>query len=77
LGLAADGLPNEDKMGLHLVNLIRDRIGDIFLPYVRSHFQDEDDERVFLIRCWCEPDGEAVIMVWRIDRPGPATVLKF
>jgi hypothetical protein len=46
LGLAADGFPNEDKMGLHLVNLIRDRIGDVFLPYVHPHFEDEDDERV-------------------------------
>ncbi|CCE11423.1 conserved hypothetical protein [Bradyrhizobium sp. STM 3843] len=51
LGLAADGFPNEDKMGLHLVNLIRDRIGDIFLPYVHPHFEDEDDQRVFVIRC--------------------------
>jgi predicted HTH transcriptional regulator len=41
LGLAADGFPNEDKMGLHLVNLIRDRIGDVFLPYVYPHFEDE------------------------------------
>jgi predicted HTH transcriptional regulator len=39
LGLAADDFPNEDKMGLHLVNLIRDRIGDIFLPYVHPHFE--------------------------------------
>ena len=51
LGLAADDFPNEDKMGLHLVNLIRDRIGDIFLPYVHPHFEDEDDERVLVIRC--------------------------
>jgi len=33
LGLSADAFENEDKMGLHLVNLIRDRIGEIFLPY--------------------------------------------
>jgi hypothetical protein len=51
LGLAADGFPNEDKMGLHLVNLIKDRIGDIFLPYVHPHFEDEDGQRVFVIRC--------------------------
>jgi predicted HTH transcriptional regulator len=51
LGLAADGFPKEDQMGLHLVNLIRDRIGDIFLPYVHPHFEDEDDERVLVIRC--------------------------
>jgi predicted HTH transcriptional regulator len=51
LGLGADGFPSEDKMGLHLVNLIRDRIGDVFLPYVHPHFEDEDDQRVLIIRC--------------------------
>lgn len=50
LGLTADGFPNEDKMGLHLVNLIKDRIGDIFLPYVHPHFEEEGDQRVLIIR---------------------------
>jgi hypothetical protein len=51
LGLNADAFPNEDKMGLHLINLIRDRIGEIFLPYVHPHFEDEDGQRVLIIRC--------------------------
>lgn len=51
LGIAADGFPNEDKMGLHLVNLIKDRIGDVFLPYVHAHFDDQDDQRVLVVRC--------------------------
>ena len=51
LGLAADGFPNEDKMGLHLINLIKDRIGDVFLPYIHPHFEDQDGERVLIIRC--------------------------
>jgi hypothetical protein len=51
LGLAADGFPSEDKMGLHLVNLIRDRIGEVFLPYVHPHFEDEDGQRILIIRC--------------------------
>ena len=55
LGLSADGFPNEDKMGLHLVNLIKDRIGDVFLPYVHPHFDDQDGERVLIIRCEKEP----------------------
>jgi len=57
---AADGFPNEDKMGLHLVNLIRDRIGDIFLPYVHPHFEDENDERVLVIRCEKRPKSAFV-----------------
>jgi Schlafen, AlbA_2 len=55
LGLDADAFPNEDKMGLHLVNLIRDRIGEIFLKsfflYVHPHFEDEDGQRVLIVRC--------------------------
>ena len=51
LGLSADGFPNEDKMGLHLVNLVKDRIGDVFLPYVHQHFEDQDGERILTIRC--------------------------
>ena len=51
LGLAADAFPNEDKMGLHLVNLVRDRLGEIFLPYVHPLFEDQDDGRVLVVRC--------------------------
>jgi predicted HTH transcriptional regulator len=55
LGLDADAFPNEDKMGLHLVNLICDRIGEIFLPYVHPHFEGEDGQRVLIIRCEKDP----------------------
>lgn len=51
LGLSADGFPNEDKMSLHLVNLIKDRIGNVFLPYVHPHFEDQDGERILIVRC--------------------------
>jgi hypothetical protein len=51
LGLDSDGFPNEDKMGLHLANLIKGRIGDVFLPYVHPHFEDYDGRRVLVVRC--------------------------
>jgi hypothetical protein len=51
LGLDADGFPSHDKMGLYLVNLIKDRIGEIFLPYVHAHFEEQDGQRVLVIRC--------------------------
>lgn len=51
LGIAADGFPNEDKMGLHLVNLVKDRIGDVFLPYIHPHFEELTGERILSIRC--------------------------
>lgn len=51
LGLDADGFQSEDKLGLHLVNLVKDRIGEIFLPYIHPHCQDENGARVLAIRC--------------------------
>lgn len=51
VGLGADKFPSEDKMGLHLVNLVRDRIGDVFLPYVHAHFDEQDGHRVLAVRC--------------------------
>jgi hypothetical protein len=38
-------------MSLHLVNLIRDRIGDLFLPYVHPEFIEHDGGRVLSVRC--------------------------
>jgi predicted HTH transcriptional regulator len=51
VGLAADGFLNEDKMSLHLVNLIRDRIGDVFPPYVHPDFVQHEGGRVLSVRC--------------------------
>ncbi|MBA2671749.1 MAG: DUF262 domain-containing protein [Gemmatimonadetes bacterium] len=51
LGLEADGFPDEDKLALHLVNLIGDRIGQIFLPYVHPHYEHNSGKRVLLVRC--------------------------
>jgi hypothetical protein len=38
-------------MGLHLVNLIKDRIGDVFLPYIHPHFEEQDGVRILAVRC--------------------------
>ena len=51
VGVAADGFQSEDKMSLHLVNLVRDRIGALFLPYLHPKFVDEDGGRVLTVRC--------------------------
>ncbi len=51
LGLDADGFQSEDKLGLHLINLVRDRMGEVFLPYIHPHFQDQNGGRVLAIRC--------------------------
>jgi hypothetical protein len=51
LGLSADAFPNIDKMSLHLVSLIKDRMGELFLPYVHIHFDDFEDQRLLIVRC--------------------------
>lgn len=51
LGLEADRFPNEDKMSLHLINLIRSRMGEVFLPYIHPRFEGGDDERVLVVHC--------------------------
>lgn len=52
LGLDADEFENEDKMNLHLVNLVRDRIGAQFLMYVHPRFEDRNEKRVLAVECW-------------------------
>jgi hypothetical protein len=51
LGRGVDGFENEDKMSLHLVNLIKDRMGPIFLPFIHMRFEDYKDNRVMAIEC--------------------------
>jgi predicted HTH transcriptional regulator len=55
LGLDADNFPNADKMSLHLVNLVKDRIGDVFLPYIHPHFDEEDNQPVLVVKCEAGP----------------------
>jgi hypothetical protein len=51
LGIEADGFPNEDKMYLHLVNLVRERIGLQFMLYVHPRFEDFENARVMVVDC--------------------------
>jgi predicted HTH transcriptional regulator len=51
VGIEVDGFANEDKMGLHLINLVKDRIGAVFLPYIHPHFEDHDAARILSVRC--------------------------
>ena len=51
LGIDADGFENEDKMSLHLVNLIKDRIGPTMMQFIHARFEDYDGCRVMVIEC--------------------------
>lgn len=51
VGVSADKFPNEDNMDLHLVNLIKDRIGTTSMLYISPRFDDYQDARVMVIDC--------------------------
>ena len=51
LGLEIDGFPNEDKMNLHLVNLINSKIGKQYMMYIAPRFEDYEEERAFVVEC--------------------------
>lgn len=51
LGIEADSFKDEDKMYLHLNNLIKDRIGAKHMLYIHPHFDDYEDKRVLVVEC--------------------------
>ena len=77
VGIAADKFPNEDKMSLHLVNIVKTRLGAMAMTSMHVRFEDyDDDHRVLRARCLKSPapvyvkDGEAERFY---VRTGPAT----
>jgi hypothetical protein len=55
LGIEKDGFPNEDKMNLHLVNLIKDRMGPQHMLHIEPRFESVEGKRVLVI--WCKPSN--------------------
>ena len=51
VGIEADKFPNEDKMGLHLVNIVKSRMSPQAMTDMHPHFEDYQDSRVLVIRC--------------------------
>ncbi len=51
LGVDADSFANEDKMYLHLNNLIKDRIGSKQMLYIHPHMDEFDEKRVLIVEC--------------------------
>ena len=76
VGVEADGFPDEDKMALHLVNIVKSRLGIHAMTSVSAHFDDHEDCRVMVVKCRQAPtpvflkDGEAERFY---IRTGPAT----
>ena len=49
--IQADDFTNEDKMSLHLVNIVKSRMGIQAMTSLHAHFDDHDDFRVMFIKC--------------------------
>lgn len=51
LGIEKDGFPNEDKMNLHLVNLLKDRMGPQHMLHIDPRFETLEGKKVLVVRC--------------------------
>ena len=51
VGIEADKFPNEDKMSLHLVNIVKSRMGPQAMTSMHVHFEDLNGSRVMVMRC--------------------------
>ncbi len=51
VGLEVDGFANEDKMTLHLVNLIKTKLGVKNMSFIHIHFEDFDRHRILIVDC--------------------------
>ncbi|OVE73942.1 hypothetical protein BVX94_02390 [bacterium B17] len=49
-GIAVDEFENEDKMSLHLTNIIKSKLGVDVMVNIHIHFEDRDDQRVMMVR---------------------------
>jgi hypothetical protein len=51
VGIERDGFPDEDKMALHLVALLKERLGGHQALYVHPRFDDYEGGRVLVVSC--------------------------
>ncbi|MGV6817712.1 MAG: RNA-binding domain-containing protein [Thiotrichales bacterium] len=51
VGIEVDSFPNEDKMYLRLINLIKDRIGIAYMMYLHPRFDEYKNTRVLAVEC--------------------------
>lgn len=51
LGIKNDGFKNEDRMLLHLVNLVEGHLDKVFIPYIQSRIVGHKEKRILVVRC--------------------------
>lgn len=77
LGIEADNFKSEDRMLLHLTNMVKDRMVGHMWSRIHANFEDQDDIRMLVIRC--EKSSAPVYLKEGNDerfyiRHGPATI---
>lgn len=55
VGLGKDGFADGDKLSLHLINLLKDRLGGQHAMNVQSRFDEHDGARVLVVECSRSP----------------------
>jgi len=77
MGIKRDGLKSKDRFHRHFTNMVKNYIGNEYLPYIRSEIVPIDDEHVLNIDC--DPSAKAVFL--KVDnaeefyvRTGPSSV---
>ena len=58
VGIDVDEFQNEDRMGLHLRNIVNSRMGSVAMSHIHSSFDDFQGVRVMVVRC--EPSNQPV-----------------
>ena len=58
VGIDVDNFQSEDRMGLHLRNIVNSRMGPLAMSCIRPSFHDFEGERVMVVRC--EPSSHPV-----------------
>ena len=77
IGLEKDGFKNDDKLGLHLTNLIKNNIGNEFLPFIRFEIIKIKEKKI--LRVFCKESKKRVFLKSGHEeefyvRNGPASI---
>ena len=51
VGVEVDRFPNEDNLSLHLVNIVKSRMGPQAMTAMHAHFEDFENSRVLVVEC--------------------------
>jgi len=55
VGIKIDRFANEDKMSLHLVNLVKNRISPQAMTFIHVHFEEYKGKRIMIVKCSKSP----------------------